>query len=141
MISLTDTSVFVAAFDQDHPQHPRSLAHFNKLARADAKCSAHTLAEVYSVLTRLPKPHRLSAEQAAFFVEQILERVEPIALDANEYVATLRMAGQKGIPGGRVYDALHLAVARKIGAEAIYTWDIDDFRAVARDLAERIIEP
>jgi predicted nucleic acid-binding protein len=141
MISLTDTSVFVPAFDQDHPDHARSLVQFNKLSRPDAKCSAHTLAEVYSVLTRLPPPHRLSREQALFFVEQIVQRVEPVALEADEYLATIRKAVADGVPGGRIYDALHVACARKAGADVIYTWDLQDFRAVAPDLAARIVEP
>ena len=141
MISLTDTSVFVPAFDRDHPNHVRSFAHFNRLSRPDSKCSAHTLAEVYSVLTRLPQPHRLSSEQALFFVERMIERVEPVALNADEYVAAIRRAGRESTSGGRMYDALHVAAARKAGVEMIYTWDLDDFRAVAPDLAERIVKP
>jgi len=88
MISLTDTSVFVAAVDTDHPHHSRSLDLFNQLTRPDAKCGAHTLAEVYSVLTRLPPPHRLSRERALFFIEQIVQHVEPVPLASEEYLAT-----------------------------------------------------
>jgi predicted nucleic acid-binding protein len=141
MISLTDASVFVAAVDKDHPHHPRSFAIFNRLSRPEAKCGAHTLAEVYSVLTRLPPTHRLSREQALLFVEQIVQRVEPVSLGPDEYLSALRKAVADGVGGGRIYDALHVACARKVGADVIYTWDLGDFRAVASDLIARIVEP
>jgi hypothetical protein len=42
---------------------------------------AHSLAEVYSTLTRMPGKHRISAEQATLFIGSIRERLSIIALD------------------------------------------------------------
>jgi predicted nucleic acid-binding protein len=40
-----------------------------------------------------------------------------------------------------IYDALLLACARKANADRIYTWNLRHFRALAPDLAERIVAP
>lgn len=141
MISFVDTSVFIAAFDANHIHHARSLSLYDKISRSHARCGAHTLAEVYSVLTRLPKPHRLRPEQALFFVERVAERVEPVALTSDEYLVTVRAAAGGGVSGGNIYDALLIACARKAKADKIYTWDIEHFHTAAPDLAERILEP
>lgn len=45
-------------------------------------CGAHSLAEVYSTLTRMPGKHRISGEQAMLFIGSIRERLSSIALSA-----------------------------------------------------------
>jgi predicted nucleic acid-binding protein len=49
-----DTSVFVAAFASWHEKHALALA----AVQAVDVVIAHCLVETYSVLTRLPTPHR-----------------------------------------------------------------------------------
>ncbi len=53
-------------------------------------CGAHSLAEVYSTLTRMPEQHRISGEQASLFIGSIRERITIIALNREEYADTLR---------------------------------------------------
>ncbi len=89
MISFVDTSVFVASFDANHRHHAQSALLFERLSPSETRCGAHTLAEVCSVLTRLPKPHRLRPDQAGFFVERVVERAETVALSSYEYLAAL----------------------------------------------------
>jgi predicted nucleic acid-binding protein len=48
---------------------------------------------------------------------------------------------RRGISGAGIHDSLTLACARKARAERIYTWNLRHFRAVAPDLAERIVAP
>jgi predicted nucleic acid-binding protein len=43
--------------------------------------------------------------------------------------------------GGIIYDALLLARAEKVAADRVYTWNVSHFRAIAQDLAVRIVEP
>jgi len=74
-------------------------------------------------------------------LETFLRRIAPIALTANEYIEALKSCATTGLTGGTIYDALHVACARKANAEWIYTWNVRHLRMVAPDLAERIVEP
>jgi predicted nucleic acid-binding protein len=131
-----DTSVLMAAFLVRHNKHEAC-----NRAVAEARepmCGMHTLAEFYSNTTNFPVPSRLTPEEAIFLVDQIVERFRIIALTVQEYHETLRQMAARHQRGGRTYDALLLACARKSGAESIYTLDLD-FQALAPDLAERIM--
>ena len=46
-----------------------------------------------------------------------------------------------GCAGGRVYDAPHLAAARKANCEQIYTFNLRQFCELAPELADRIRTP
>ncbi len=64
-----------------------------------------------------------------------------VTLSADEDLETLRTTAALGHSSGMIYDALHLACARKVHAERIYTWKVESFRSLAPDLAERIMTP
>ncbi len=74
-------------------------------------------------------------------IEAFLLRMRLIALTSEEYLRTVRETARNGHSGGMVYDALLIACARKSKSEHIYTWNLKDFRAIAPDLADRIITP
>ena len=44
----------------------------------------------------------------------------------------MKAAQHRGVRGGAIYDWLHLAAARKAGAEVFYTLNLRDFQALAR---------
>ena len=136
-----DTSVLIAVAHVHHMHHAPSLDLWNRCARADTVVSAHTLAEVYNVLTAMPRGYRLSPRAAADAVDVFLARVTPVELSAEEYVAAIRAASALGVAGGSIYDALHVACARKVNADFIYSWNLRDFERVAPDLAGRIARP
>jgi predicted nucleic acid-binding protein len=136
-----DTSVMVAAFWGDHRDHDASLRVFAQATPATAACGIHSLAEVYATMTALPVRPLLAPEQVFLFVQQITERLTPIALEASEYLETIRKLSERQISSGQIYDALLLACARKSEAAVIYTWDVKHFRKIAPDLAERIQTP
>lgn len=133
-----DTSVLVAVFWGDHPLHDACLEVFRRAAKPRAFCAAHSMAELYAVMTRLPVQPSISGEQATLFLESLRTRVSPVALSAEEYTTALEEAARLGASGGKVYDVLLLACARKCAAEVIYTLDRRDFPRLARDLAGRI---
>lgn len=133
--------MLVAAFWGDHKDHDVSLRIFTEVSRTTAACGIHSLAEVYATMTALPVRPVLAPEQVFLFVEQISERLTIIALEETEYLSTIRELADHGLPGGRVYDALLLACARKSQAETIYTWNVKHFRQLAPDLANRIRTP
>lgn len=107
MSATCDTSVLVAALATWHPRHPEARAAVEE--RVDA-LPAHVILECYSVLTRLPAPHRLAADVAGSAVAGIDLPTLALPEDAHHrLVATLAAAG---LTGGTVYDALASATAR-----------------------------
>ena len=136
-----DTSVLVAAFRGDHVHHERSLRVFAASTTKDAACSMHTLAELFAVLTALPVKPPISPEHAMLFLDEIRARLTPISLDSEDYYQTLRAAAERGLSGGRIYDALLLCCAKKCNAQTIYTWNLRHFEAIAPELAARLRMP
>ena len=105
MKAFFDTSVLVAVFYGDHEHHAASLSLFLQFTKTDACCGAHTLAEIYSTLTRMPGKYRVTGDQAMLFVGSVLERLTIIALSAEEYATALNVWSQAGVTGGTIYDA------------------------------------
>lgn len=140
-MNFLDTSVLVAIAQIGHPHHEPSRDLWNGCSAAETAVSAHTLAEVYNVLTSMPPGLRLSPRNAVVAVETFLKRATCIALSSKEYLETLHQVAHLGLTGGIVYDALHLACAHKAKAEHIYTWNLRHFQMLAPDLKDRILTP
>lgn len=136
-----DASVLIAAAHVSHERHSPSRELWSRCARNLAAISAQTIAEVYDTLTAMPPAMRLSPRNAGLALESFLKRLTPVTLTAEEYLDTLRRTASLGHSGDTIYDALHLACARKVRADQIYTWNVRHFRAVAPDLADRIVTP
>lgn len=133
--------MLIPVFLEDHEHHERSLQVF---AGADAKrdcCAAHSLAEVYSVMTRLPGRHRLNGEQVMLFLENIRERLALIALTGAEYFAAIKDAAGAGVIGGTIYDGLIARCALKAEAGAIYTWNSKHFEQFGPNIGKRLKTP
>ena len=136
-----DTSVLVPVFVEEHPHHEASLAVFLRSDKKRGSCAAHSLAEVYATLTRLPGKHRASASEAMLFLENMQERLVLIALDAEEYWRAVMHSAESGIVGGMIYEALLAHCALKARAETIFTWNVEHFRRVGPEVAKRIRTP
>ncbi len=136
-----DTSVLIATAQVSHVRHKPSRDLWNQCARHSTAVSSHTIAEVFNTLTSMPPALRLAPRDAVLAMETFLQRLTPVTLSAEEYMETLRRTANLGHSGGMIYDALHLACARKVQAEQIYTWNVKHFQMVAPDLAERIMTP
>jgi predicted nucleic acid-binding protein len=117
-----DTSVVVASFASWHEGHRPAAA---VLAR-EPRVPAHVLVETYSVLTRLPPPHRApSAIVTAFLTQRF--RQTPLTLPPRALLGLLGQVAELGITGGATYDALVAATARHAGATLLTR----DRRAIA----------
>jgi predicted nucleic acid-binding protein len=139
-----DTNVIVAAVVGRHPHHPQAAAAFREAQAHQSRSaiSAHELAEVYAVLTRLPiTPAVYPAEAWKIIEHDILPRFRVVSLSAKEYREALESCASKGWTGGRVYDAIHIAAARKAGCRRIYTFNVRHFLEMAPDFAGRISAP
>jgi predicted nucleic acid-binding protein len=140
MIRFYDISVLVAACQEDNVFHEAAIGVLRK-AQKDSHCAAHSLAEFYSVMSRLPMRPRITPDQALLLVDNLLERLSPVTLTANEYRSTISWCGEAGLPGGIVYDALIVACARKVSADVVYTFNQRHFSRVAPDWTSRIHVP
>src|SRR5438105_15643750 len=120
----------VAAVSSWHEHHPAAAAEIaRRLERRERLVvAAPALVEAYSVLTRLPSPHRLGAADARAVLEaSFLAGSRLVALDARAYRDVLRRAPGEGTSGGRIYDAVIAACARRGRVGALLTFNEDDF--------------
>lgn len=97
----------VAAFASWHEGHAAAL----RALRAGVRLPAHVLLESYSVLTRLPPPHRAAAAVVESFLAASFAGA-PLALPGGEHRGLLRAMAAAGVAGGAIYDALIAATAR-----------------------------
>ena len=102
-----DTSVLVPALLSWHPEH--ESARTAVLSRVHA-LPAHVLLETYSVLTRLPAPHRVDPATAASAIGMVRRRA--VGLPAEEHQRLVGALAGSRIRGGAIYDALIAATAR-----------------------------
>jgi predicted nucleic acid-binding protein len=110
-VIAVDTSVVVAGFASWHEGHAPARA---ALARRP-RLPAHVALEVYSVLTRLPPPHRATpAIVVSFLEDRFPDPVLPFP--AAGHLSLLKEASEMGISGGSLYDALIAATAKHAGA-------------------------
>jgi predicted nucleic acid-binding protein len=140
-----DTSVLVAAAVTHHPHNAPALAVLEELVsrKHGGYLSAHSLAEVYSVLTRTPfKPPVYPSEAWQIIEQMILPHMELVTLTPKEYREVVRHCAVNGWVGGKVHDAVHLRCAQKVRCDRVYTFNVNDFRALAPpDLADKIAVP
>lgn len=109
-----DTSLVVAAFASWHQGHDGA----RRALDGGLRLIEHCALETYSVLTRLPPPHRASGEivrdfLAARFPEPLLR------LSASQYRDFVLSLPDRQIAGGAAYDALVAATAMANDAELV----------------------
>jgi predicted nucleic acid-binding protein len=141
LTALFDSSVLIAASDARHENYEASWPLLAAATPESCACAAHALAEAYCILSVVRGGKRQRPEVALRLVEQIISKITVISLTAQEYIEAIRGAAAGRIAGGTIYDTLHIACARKVDAELIYTWNLRHFQLVAPDLAERIRTP
>jgi predicted nucleic acid-binding protein len=107
-VSVTcDTSVLVPLLAGWHPHHHEVRA----LAEDLTHVGAHVLLETFSVLTRLPAPHRVAPGAAAELLG--LLPLTPVTLPADEHAGVIAQLAAQGIRGGAVYDGLVASTAAR----------------------------
>lgn len=105
-----DTSVLVPAIVTWHPRHEDSRRAVTETVTA---LPSHVLVETYSVLTRLPAPHRLSPAIAGQAVAGI--GLEVLTLPGAAQIDMLGSLAEEGVRGGATYDGLVAATAKHHG--------------------------
>lgn len=129
-----DTSVIVAALLSWHQDHDAALASLQRLLVEEEPILLPTrvLIEAFSVMTRLPKPHRVDPQDALTLLTMTLEdKVDLIALPAQGYWGSLRTFVARGSRGGTVYDAEIIECSLQAGATRILTLNLRHFQRLA----------
>ena len=137
-----DTSVFVAAMLKGHPSHAAALSWLRKIQQGTdvGVVAAHSLAESYAVLTRMPQHPRISPAMAVQLIKtDVLATCEVIALSASEYATLLDHLAKVQVAGGAVYDAVLLYAAQKANVEQIVTLNEAHFVRVYPALADKVV--
>lgn len=141
---LLDSSVLVAATVAVHPMHARAHPWLDRAQRGELRLvvAAHSLAETFAVLTRLPLQPRIAPSIAwQLLHENVLSVAEIVALTAAEYRAIVRRLADLGIAGGTVYDGLIAKSAQKARADRLVTLNPSHFHRVWPDGRDVIAEP
>lgn len=141
---LLDTSILVAALVQSHVAHALAVAWLQRVQRKEVTgyIAAHTVAEVYAVLTRMPvKPPISPATAWKVLQTEVLPHVEVVALSAADYPTVLEQLAAHHIGGGQTYDALIAKAALLASVDHLITLNAKHFRAIFPDVAALVINP
>ena len=135
--------MLVAAFEVSHPRHTVCLPWLQQAQTEQIQglIATHTLAELYSVLTRLPVRPRISPELAQRLISENLERFEVIPLTTEDYQMVLAQMVNLNLTGGGIYDALIAQAAVKAEANTLLTLNPNQFTRLGEDMARLVQVP
>jgi predicted nucleic acid-binding protein len=140
---LFDTSVLVAALIVSHPKHESC---FDRLKAAESGLiqgfiSTHSLAELYSVITRLPVQPHVSPEQAQKVITEALQYLEMISLLPSDYQTVIAQVANLNLPGGSIFDALIAQAALKAKVDVLMTLNPKHFIRLGTAIANLVQVP
>ena len=135
--------MIVAAFEVSHPRHTVCLPWLQQAQTEQIQgfIATHTLAEVYSVLTRLPVRPRISPELAQRLITENLERFEVIPLTTEDYQMVVAQMVNLNLTGGGIYDALIAQAAVKAEVNTLLTLNPNHFNRLGEDIARLVQVP
>jgi predicted nucleic acid-binding protein len=126
-----DTSVLVAGLIELRPAPDPAQQLLTEVAEGrleTAQTAWHCCLEFFAVSTRLPKPYRLSPQDALdLLAEEILARFDVHHLSADQRRSFLTSIAQGQVSGGRVYDAHIAEVAVRAEARIVVTENLRHF--------------
>lgn len=99
--------------------------------------SVHVLLETFSVLTRLPAPLRMPPRDALLCLRENFSRDLIAGLTPQSSWSSIEQLAERGLGGGRVYDAAIASSVLQAGATILLTWNVRDLLAVAPQGLER----
>lgn len=136
-----DTSVLVAGLVEAHPAFDRATLWLDAAHRGELEAiwTTHAYAEAWSVLTRLPLAERLDPGTVNEVLGSLVATRTPEALTLLDYQAAAGRCAAAGVRSGAIFDALHLVLAERVGAEALLTLNVKDFTRLAPSI--RVMVP
>ena len=129
MIAI-DSSVIIPGLLSWHEFHDRAFSALKKAkAGGELLLPLPALIESYSVMTRLPSPHRLRPEAAYELLHDLFGEAPVVSLSTGNAWNFVRDCVSEGIAGGRVYDAAIATAAIQARASKFMTLNPGDFEA------------
>lgn len=140
---LFDTSVLIAALIEGHPRHSACFPQLKvtKSGQMQGYISTHSLAEMYSVMTRLPIQPRIAPVQAQAIIADIAQLLTPILLVSEDYLAAIAQMASLNLPGGGIFDALIAQAALKANVDKLLTLNPDHFIRLGGSIAPLVRVP
>jgi predicted nucleic acid-binding protein len=140
---LFDTSVLISAMLPDHVHHGYSqpwLAQA-KARTFDAVISAHTLAELYAVLTRLPRKPQISPAEALKLIQENVGTFATVPLSGADYLIVIDELAKIDVSGGAIYDGVIAKAAQLAQVDYLLTLNVNHFVRVWLAGLGRIASP
>ena len=133
----------VAAMIETHPKYALSFSWVQKVRNEaiSGYISTHSLAELYSVLTRLPLPKPISPQQAYNGIMNNLKGFQTIDLDSHDYLNVIENISQLQITGGGIFDAIIAQAALKANVDILLTLNPKHFRRLGESIASLVQDP
>jgi predicted nucleic acid-binding protein len=144
MKALLDTSTLTAAMLPDHIHHAHALPWLSQAKNGafEFVCSAHSLAEIYAVLTRLRRTPPISPDEALRLIqENVTPHARVVSLSSDEYASMIESLAHNGIAGAAVYDAIIAQVGELTAVDYLVTLNVTDFQRVWPAGATKIVSP
>lgn len=144
MRALLDTSVLLAGMIEGHSCHAKALPWLQRVKNHEIEgaVAAHSLTELYAILTALPLRVRIPTASAWQLIqENILEDFEAVALSEAEYYTALRALSLSGGLGDAVSEALIVRAAVKAKVDCLVTLYPEDFKQIWPQGAAKIRAP
>jgi predicted nucleic acid-binding protein len=113
-LKAADTSLVIAAFASWHENHEAA----RRALDGGLRLIEHCALETYSVLTRLPPPHRTSASVIRDFLKTRFPQPF-LRLSTRAYRDFTFTLPDRGVSGGAAYDALVAATAAECATELV----------------------
>ncbi len=138
---LFDTSVLIASFVEAHPKHQPALKFLTQAKNKEFELfvSAHTILEVYSVLTSAPFEPKISPVVARKLIDNNIKHIAKIVyLSDKDYFRILNKMCEEELIGGIVYDAIIVECAIKSGTDEILTLNPKDFSRLTLNTSIKI---
>ena len=140
---LPDSNIVIATIFEQHEAHQQCLSWLKRIQRHEIEgfFSAHSLAEIYSTLTKKTTINLPPDEVMLYLKEDILPFFSVVELNSEEYQSVLTHMAQENLSGPIVYDALIAYAAQKVKADYVVTLNSKHFKRVYPAFADKIIEP
>jgi len=138
---LFDTSVLIAAFVESLPKHKNALSFLIRAKNREFKLfiSAHTILEVYSVLTSAPFNPKITAIKAKELIDTNIKDIAKIIyLTDKDYFRIVKKMSNSNLMGGIVYDAIIVECALISKVNEILTLNLEDFLSLTKDNSLKI---
>lgn len=135
---LFDSGLFIGALDVSDSRHAEALPLVEdaRSGRLLVCTTTSILSEVYAALTWQGAQHPLTPPQAALAVQTLVRppsRIRILPDNLSAALKSLEMAGTHNLTARRIHDARHAAAALAAGVTAVYTYDVDDWKAFSGD--------